>query len=240
MCVTFAAMHSHTPSSSESVSVPGSTADFRQEFIRFCVAQGVLKFGSFVTKSGRTTPYFFNAGLFSTGAALDSLAQFYAKAILTSGLEFDMLFGPAYKGIMLAAATAMALAREGRDVPFAFNRKEAKSHGEGGNIVGAPLAGRVLIVDEVMTAGTAVRESVEIIRAAGATPAGVAVSLDRMERGTGALSAVQEVTRQYGMPVVPIANLDHLLAYLENAPELRQNIQAIAAYRQLYGVSVHD
>lgn len=233
-------MPSHSHSSLDAAAVSGSTADFRQEFICFCVAQGVLKFGSFITKSGRATPYFFNAGLFNTGAALDSLAQFYAKAILVSGLKFDMLFGPAYKGIMLAAATAMALAREGHDVPFAFNRKETKVHGEGGNIVGAPLAGRVLIVDDVMTAGTAVRESVNIIRAAGATPAGVAVSLDRMERGTGTLSAVQEVTQQYGMPVVPIANLDHLLAWLENTPDLRQNIQAIADYRQLYGVTNHD
>ena len=233
-------MPSHSHSSLDAAAVSGSTADFRQEFICFCVAQGVLKFGSFITKSGRATPYFFNAGLFNTGAALDSLAQFYAKAILVSGLKFDMLFGPAYKGIMLAAATAMALAREGHDVPFAFNRKETKVHGEGGNIVGAPLAGRVLIVDDVMTAGTAVRESVNIIRAAGATPAGVAVSLDRMERGTGTLSAVQEVIQQYGMPVVPIANLDHLLAWLENTPDLRQNIQAIADYRQLYGVTNHD
>ena len=237
-------MPSQSHSRLNSAAAPGSTADFRHEFIRFCVAQGVLKFGSFVTKSGRNTPYFFNAGLFNTGTSLDSLAQFYATAILASGIGFDMLFGPAYKGIMLAAATAMALARgvdgkPGRDVPFAFNRKEAKAHGEGGSIIGAPLAGRVLIIDDVMTAGTAVRESVDIIRAAGATPAGVAVSIDRMERGTGTLSAVQEVTRQYGMPVVPIANLDNLLAYLENTPELRQNIQAINAYRQLYGVTDH-
>ncbi len=226
------------------MSPPHATTEFRREFIGFCVRQGVLKFGSFVTKSGRNTPYFFNAGLFNTGSALDRLAQFYAKAILASGVGYDMLFGPAYKGIVLASAVAVALARgaEGgpqRDVPFAYNRKEAKDHGEGGNIVGAPLAGRVLIVDDVMTAGTAVRESMEIIRAAGATPAAVAVSIDRMERGTGELSAVQEVTKQYGIPVIPIASLDDLMGFLEHTPELRQNIHAITAYRQLYGVT-HD
>ena len=230
----------HSQSSSGSQLTPGT--DFRGEFIQFCIAQGVLKFGSFVTKSGRSTPYFFNAGLFNSGAALDQLGQFYAKAIIASSLQFDMLFGPAYKGIMLATATTMALSREpaakgGRDLPFAFNRKEAKDHGEGGSIVGAPLSGRVLIVDDVMTAGTAVRESVEIIRAAGAIPAGVAISLDRMERGSGALSAVQEVEKNYAMPVVSIANLDHLLAYLQHTPELRQNIEAISEYRKQYGAS---
>ncbi len=226
------------------LSPTATTGDFRREFIAFCVKQGVLKFGSFVTKSGRNTPYFFNAGLFNTGAALDSLAQFYAKAILASDVGFDMLFGPAYKGIVLASAVAVALSRgvdgkPGRNVPFAYNRKEAKDHGEGGSIVGAPLAGRVLIVDDVMTAGTAVRESVDIIRAAGAVPAAVAVSIDRMERGAGELSAVQEVGKQYGMPVIPIANLDDLLGFLEHAPELRQNIQAINAYRERYGVTNH-
>ena len=226
------------------LSPTATTGDFRREFIAFCVKQGVLKFGSFVTKSGRNTPYFFNAGLFNTGAALDRLAQFYAKAILASDVGFDMLFGPAYKGIVLASAVAVALSRgvdgkPGRNVPFAYNRKEAKDHGEGGSIVGAPLAGRVLIVDDVMTAGTAVRESVDIIRAAGAVPAAVAVSIDRMERGAGELSAVQEVGKQYGMPVIPIANLDDLLGFLEHAPELRQNIQAINAYRERYGVTNH-
>ena len=215
--------------------------DFRRDFIAFCIAQGVLKFGRFTTKSGRQTPYFFNAGLFNTGAALDRLAQFYAKAIIASGLSFDMLFGPAYKGIVLAAATAMALSRTadglpGRDLPFAYNRKEAKDHGEGGTVVGAPLAGRVLIVDDVMTAGTAVRESVAIIRAAGATPAAVTISLDRMERGSGELSAVQEVRQLYGMPVVAIARLDDLLAYLQETPEFRQNVDAILKYRELYGI----
>ena len=212
---------------------------YRAEFIRFCIANGVLRFGTFVTKSGRTTPYFFNAGLFDTGGRLGRLAEFYALAIQHSGVAYDMLFGPAYKGIVLAAATAIALARAGRDVPYAYNRKEAKDHGEGGTVVGAPLAGRVLIVDDVMTAGTAVRESVALIRAAGARPAGVAVCLDRMERGTGALSAVQEVEREYGMPVVAIANLDDLLGYLRSEPQHEENLRAIAAYRQQYGVSAN-
>jgi orotate phosphoribosyltransferase len=212
---------------------------YRAEFIRFCIANGVLRFGTFVTKSGRTTPYFFDAGLFNTGGRLDRLAEFYALAIRHSGVAFDMLFGPAYKGIALVAATAMALARAGRDVPYAYNRKEAKDHGEGGTVVGAPLAGRVLIVDDVMTAGTAVRESVALIRAARAQPAGVAVCLDRMERGTGDLSAVQEVERKYEMPVVAIANLDDLLGYLRSEPQYEENLRAIAAYRQQYGVSAH-
>jgi orotate phosphoribosyltransferase len=216
-----------------------AVTDFRAEFIAFSIANGVLRFGTFVTKSGRTTPYFFNAGLFSTGGRLDRLAEFYALAIRHSGIAFDMLFGPAYKGIVLAAATAMALARAGRDVPYAYNRKEAKDHGEGGAVVGAPLAGRVLIVDDVMTAGTAVRESVALIRAAGAQPAGVAVCLDRMERGTGALSAVQEVEHDYGIPVVAIATLDDLLGYLQGEPRYEENLRAIAAYRKQYGVSNH-
>lgn len=210
--------------------------DYRRDFIRFCLASEVLRFGSFVTKSGRPSPYFFNAGLFNTGARLDRLAEFYALAIRASGIEYDMVFGPAYKGIVLAAAASMALARHGRDVPYAFNRKETKDHGEGGAVVGAPLAGGVLIVDDVMTAGTAVRESVAIIRAAGARPAGVAVCLDRMERGTGALSAVEEVEQQYGIPVVAIATLDDLLGYLEGEPGYEESLEAIAAYRQQYGV----
>jgi orotate phosphoribosyltransferase len=218
--------------------------DFRKEFIAFCIDQGVLKFGDFTTKSGRRTPYFFNAGLFNTGAALDKLAQFYAQAVNASGLSFDMLFGPAYKGIVLASAVAVALSRgtgrlPGRNLPFAYNRKEAKDHGEGGTVVGAPLAGRVLIVDDVMTAGTAVRESVGIIRSAGATPAAVAISLDRMERGAGELSAVQEVQQLYGMPVVPIARLDDLLAHLQGKPEFRQNIADIMKYRETYGIRNH-
>jgi len=211
-------------------------ADFRKDFIAFCLEQGVLKFGQFVTKSGRTTPYFFNAGLFSTGASLERLAQFYAKAILASGVKFDMLFGPAYKGIVLAASTAIALAREGRDVAFAYNRKEAKDHGEGGELVGAPLAGRVLIVDDVLTAGTAVGESLRMIASRGATPAGVAISLDRMERGTGELSAIQEIEKRHGIPVVSIASLDDLVGWMGDRAEFRQNLQAIREYRQLYGV----
>jgi orotate phosphoribosyltransferase len=209
--------------------------DFRKDFIAFSIECSVLRFGRFITKSGRATPYFFNAGLFNSGARLERLGGFYAKAILHSALAFDMVFGPAYKGIVLAAAICVALAREGRDVPFAYNRKEAKDHGEGGSLIGAPLAGRVLIVDDVMTAGTAVRESVELIRAAGASPVAVAISLDRMERGQGGSSAIQEVEQEYAMPVVAIATLDDLLAYLRQTPELRDNIGDIEEYRQLYG-----
>jgi len=212
-------------------------ADFRKDFIAFCLEQGVLKFGRFVTKSGRTTPYFFNAGLFNTGASLERLAQFYAKAILASGVQFDMLFGPAYKGIVLAAAAAIALSREGRDVPFAFNRKEAKDHGEGGALVGAPLAGRVLIVDDVLTAGTAVNESLDVISSRGATLAGVVISLDRMERGTGELSAIQEIEKRHGIPVVSIASLDDLVGFLKDRAEFRQHLEAIREYRQRYGVA---
>jgi orotate phosphoribosyltransferase len=213
--------------------------NFRQDFIAFCIECGVLRFGEFVTKSGRKTPYFFNAGLFNTGARLDRLAGFYARAILESGIGFDMLFGPAYKGIVLASSVAMALAREGRDVPFAYNRKEAKDHGEGGSTVGAPIAGRVLIVDDVMTAGTAVRESLEILRSNGGNPSGVAVSLDRMERGTGELSAIEEVRRNFGLATTAIATLDDLLAYLQSKPEFRQNIAAIEEYRKTYGTAQH-
>jgi orotate phosphoribosyltransferase len=218
----------------------GAVTDYRRAFIAFCLESGVLKFGTHVTKSGRPSPYFLNAGLFNTGARLDRLAEFYALAIRDSGIGFEMVFGPAYKGIVLAAAVAMALARQGRDVPYAYNRKEAKDHGEGGAVVGAPLSGRVLIVDDVMTAGTAVRESVAIIRAAGAQPAGVAVCLDRMERGAGRLSAVQEVQDQYGIPVVAVATLDDLIGYLEGEPRFEEDLQAIAAYRQQYGVPRHD
>ncbi len=214
-------------------------ADFRKEFISFCIDCGVLSFGSFKTKAGRMSPYFFNAGFFNTGAHLDRLSEFYAKAILAADLPFDMLFGPAYKGIVLASGAAMALARAGRDVPFAYNRKEAKDHGEGGNVVGAPLAGRVLIIDDVMTAGTAARESVEIIRAAGATPCGMAIAMDRMERGNSPLSAVQEVTRDFDMPVITIATLDDMLELLQERPELKQNIRQLAEYREVYGAVAH-
>jgi orotate phosphoribosyltransferase len=210
--------------------------DFRQEFIDFALGCKVLRFGEFTTKAGRQSPYFFNAGLFNDGASLGRLAGFYAKAVETGGVGFDMLFGPAYKGIPLVAAISVALAACGRNYPFAFNRKEAKDHGEGGSIVGAPLAGRVLIVDDVISAGTSVRESVEIIRAAGATPAGVLIALDRQERGQGALSAVQEVQRDYGIPVIAVAALADLLAYLEQHPEFAAHRAAVARYREQYGV----
>ena len=204
-------------------------SDFRQQFLHFALQQNVLKFGEFTTKAGRLSPYFFNAGLFNDGASTLQLARFYAQAIINSKLPFDMLFGPAYKGIILAAATAMMLAEQGVNVPFAYNRKEAKDHGEGGVLVGAPLQGRVLIIDDVISAGTSVRESVRLIEAAGAVPAGVAIALDRMEKGSGELSAVQEVTQQYGLPVVAIANLQDLLTLIADNDTL-------AAYRQRYGV----
>lgn len=210
--------------------------DFSGEFIAFAVDAGVLRFGEFMTKAGRRSPYFFNAGLFNDGASLDRLSGFYARAILASGIPCDMLFGPAYKGIPLVAGTAIALAQKGRNLPYCFNRKEAKDHGEGGTLIGAPLAGRVLIVDDVISAGTSVRESVELIRAAGATPGGVIIALDRMERGQGSLSAVQEVQQDYGMPVVAVATLDDLLSYLGGRPELAQNLQAVIRYRQEYGI----
>jgi len=211
--------------------------DFRQEFIEFALGCKVLRFGEFTTKAGRLSPYFFNAGLFNDGQSLARLAEFYAKAVEAGGVHFDMLFGPAYKGIPLVAAISMALAQRGRNFPFAFNRKEVKDHGEGGNIVGAPLAGRVLIVDDVISAGTSVRESVELIRAAGATPAAVLIALDRQERGQGELSAVQEVERDYGIPVVAVAGLRDLMAYLEHHPEFSTYQPAVARYREQYGVS---
>ncbi|MBS1189975.1 MAG: orotate phosphoribosyltransferase [Rhodocyclaceae bacterium] len=211
--------------------------DFRQEFIEFALEREVLRFGEFKTKAGRLSPYFFNAGLFNDGDSLGRLAQFYAKAADASGIAFDMLFGPAYKGIPLVAAISVALAQRGRNFPFAFNRKEAKDHGEGGSIVGAPLSGRVLIVDDVISAGTSVRESVEIIRAAGATPAGVLIALDRMERGQGELSAVQEVRRDYGIPVVAVASLADLMAYLEHSAEFGAHRDNVARYREKYGVA---
>ena len=210
--------------------------DFRQQFIRFAVQEQVLRFGEFTTKAGRQSPYFFNAGLFNHGASLLALSRFYAEAITASGLEFDMLFGPAYKGITLAGGMAMALAEKGRDIPFAFNRKEAKDPGEGGTLIGAPLVGRVLIIDDVISAGTSVRESVQLIRAAGAEPAGVAIALDRMERGQGSLSAVQEVARDFGIPVIAIATLNDLLTFLADAPDLAENRARVAAYREQYGV----
>jgi orotate phosphoribosyltransferase len=214
------------------------SADFRQEFIRFAIGEKVLSFGEFKTKAGRMSPYFFNAGLFSRGAALSKLAQFYAKAIAASGLSFDMLFGPAYKGIPLVTAISIGLANAGRDLPFAFNRKEAKDHGEGGSVIGAPLEGRVLIVDDVISAGTSVRESVALIRAAGAVPCGVAIALDRLEKGVGDLSAVQEVRQNYKMRVISIATLDDLVGCLAADPALTPHLEAVRRYRERYGVTV--
>jgi orotate phosphoribosyltransferase len=211
--------------------------DFRQEFIEFALARGVLCFGEFKTKAGRLSPYFFNAGLFNDGDALRRLGQFYAKALVAADVPFDMLFGPAYKGIPLVAAVAVALAEIGRNLPFCFNRKEAKDHGEGGMTVGAPLRGRVLIVDDVISAGTSVRESVQIIRDAGAQPAGVAIALNRMERGSGPQSATQEVRSQYGIPVVSIATLDDLTAWLERKGDMAQQLQRVRRYRSEFGVS---
>jgi orotate phosphoribosyltransferase len=216
----------------------------RQQFIEFSVSAGVLSFGEFVTKAGRLSPYFFNAGLFNNGAILGQLAEFYAQTLLDSGVEFDMLFGPAYKGITLASATAVALARKGCNVAFAFNRKEVKDHGEGGTIVGAKLQGRVVIIDDVISAGTSVRESVDMIRAAGATPCAVLIALDRMERSgkDGALSehsAVQEVSKAYSMPVISIGNLNDLFAYISAADANSAQAQykdAVAAYRHRYGI----
>jgi orotate phosphoribosyltransferase len=210
--------------------------DFRQDFIEFAVGCQVLRFGEFKTKAGRLSPYFFNAGLFNDGNSLGKLAEFYAKAAEAGGVQFDMLFGPAYKGIPLVAAIAIALAQRGQNFPFAFNRKEAKDHGEGGNIVGAPLQGRVLIVDDVISAGTSVRESVELIRSAGATPAGVLIALDRQERGQGALSAVQEVQRDYSIPVVAVAGLKDLMTFLGERPDFAAHRDAVARYRTQYGV----
>ena len=214
-------------------------ADFRKEFIAFCIDCGVLRFGQFKTKAGRMSPYFFNAGLFNDGAMLGQLGQFYAKAILAAGQPFDMLFGPAYKGIPLAASIAISLAQAGRNVPYSFNRKEAKDHGEGGSIIGAPLAGRVLIVDDVISAGTSVRESVELIRAGGAAPCGVAIALDRLERGAGELSAVQEVREKFGAPVIAIADLDDLVQFLGARPDMKQQLMEIERYRQTYGATAN-
>ena len=210
--------------------------NFRQDFIRFAVQKQVLRFGEFKTKAGRLSPYFFNAGLFNDGDAMRSLSQFYAQAILASEIKFDMLFGPAYKGIPLATGAAIALAEQGRNVPYCYNRKEAKDHGEGGTTVGALVAGRVLIIDDVISAGTSVRESIELIRAAGAEPCAVVIALDRMERGQGDLSAVQEVRASFGIPVVAIASLNDLLQFLHDDDEMRANLSAVSAYRDLYGV----
>ena len=210
---------------------------FRQEFIAFAIKKEVLRFGEFKTKAGRLSPYFFNAGLFNDGESLMKLGEFYASAISKSGIEFDMLFGPAYKGITLVASIAIAFARSGRNISYAYNRKEAKDHGEGGVIVGSHLQGRVLIIDDVISAGTSVRESVEMINANGANACGVAIAIDRQEKGLGELSAVQEVIQNNKIPVCAITNLDDLLNYLQHQPQMTNNLHAVEAYRQQYGVT---
>jgi len=212
-------------------------SDFRQAFIQFAIERNVLCFGEFKTKAGRMSPYFFNAGLFNDGDSLRQLGQFYAKAIIAAQLPFDMLFGPAYKGIPMVSTIAIALAEMGHNYPFCFNRKEAKDHGEGGMLVGAPLAGRVLIVDDVISAGTSVRESVELIHASRALSCGVVIALDRMERGIGELSAVQEVQQMHGLSVTSIINLDDLVEYLQNHRELEHNLHSVERYRAQYGIN---
>ncbi len=210
---------------------------YQREFLEFALATGVLRFGEFTLKSGRVSPYFFNAGLFNTGAALARLGASYAQAIVDAGLEFDLLFGPAYKGIPLAAVTVARLYEaHGRDLGWAFNRKEAKDHGEGGTIVGHPLQGRVLIIDDVITAGTAIRESMAIIQAQGATPAGVVIALDRQERGRDQRSAIQEVEEEYGIPVVPIVRLAELVEFLRERGDQPEMLEKIETYRAEYGV----
>lgn len=212
--------------------------DYQKQFLDFAIDVGVLRFGDFTLKSGRKSPYFFNSGLFNTGASLAKLGRYYAQAVISSGITFDMIYGPAYKGIPLAASLAIALAdHHGRDLPYCFNRKEAKDHGEGGVIVGAALTGRVLIIDDVISAGTSVRESVDIIRAAGAVPAGVVIALDRQERGKNDVSAIQEVERDYGLKVASIARLEDLIRYLELKGSLHDQLDAIRRYRQQYGIA---
>ena len=212
--------------------------DYQREFLDFALDVGVLRFGEFTLKSGRISPYFFNAGLFNTGASLARLGRYYAQAIMDSGIAFDLLYGPAYKGIPLAAVTAAALYdQHDRDVPYAFNRKEAKDHGEGGIIVGHAMEGRVMIIDDVISAGTSVRESVEIIQGLNATPAGVVIALDRQEKGQGERSAIQEVEGDYGMPVTSIVRLEQLIEYLQEKPDSEDFLSRIRAYREQYGVA---
>jgi len=214
--------------------------DYQHEFIQFAIDRGVLKFGQFTLKSGRTSPYFFNAGLFNKGADLARLGRFYAAALVDSGVDFDVLFGPAYKGIPIAAAAAIALYdHHDRDVPYCFNRKEAKTHGEGGNLVGSALEGKVMLVDDVITAGTAIRESMAIVAANGAQLVGVLIALDRQERGQGSLSAIQEVERDFSAKVISIVKLNDVIAFLAetSATQLAEHLDAVIAYRQQYGIS---
>ncbi|HHC72623.1 MAG TPA: orotate phosphoribosyltransferase [Thiotrichales bacterium] len=209
---------------------------YQREFLQFAIDKGVLRFGEFTLKSGRVSPYFFNSGLFDSGLSLARLGRYYAQALVDSGIAFDGLYGPAYKGIPLVAASAIALAdHHDRDLPYTFNRKEAKDHGEGGVLVGAPLAGRILIVDDVISAGTSVRESIEIIRAAGAEPVGVVIALDRQERGTGERSAIQEVEEEYGLRVASIVTLSHLVEFLEGQAGMEEALAAVRRYRATYG-----
>ncbi len=211
--------------------------DYQKDFIEFSLKNDVLRFGEFTLKSGRVSPYFFNAGLFNSGEALAKLGQYYATAIKESELKFDVLFGPAYKGIPLATTCAVALyEHQNTNIPYSFNRKEAKIHGEGGNIVGAALEGDILIIDDVITAGTAIRESMDMISAAGAKPAGVIIALDRQEKGTGELSAIQEVEQQYNIPVLSIIKLEHLITYIEGNPDFAQYLEKVKAYREQYGI----
>jgi len=210
---------------------------YQRDFIEFSLAHGVLRFGEFTLKSGRRSPYFFNAGMFNTGTRLAALGRFYASAVVDSGVAFDVLLGPAYKGIPIASATAVQLAEHhGIDVPWCFNRKEAKAHGEGGTIVGSPLEGRVLIVDDVITAGTAIREVMELVQAAGARAAGLVVAVDRQERGRGELSAIQEVERDFGVEVASIIGFDQIIAYLEQTGRHAEHLDAVRAYRDEFGI----
>lgn len=212
--------------------------DYKRQFIKFSISKQVITFGDFTLKSGRQSPWFFNAGLFNHGSDLAQLGRFYAAALMASDLEFDVLFGPAYKGIPLVSSTAIALADHyHRDLPYCFNRKEVKDHGEGGNLIGSPLSGRVVLIDDVITAGSAIRESMALIEAAGASLAGVVIALDRQERGTGALSAIQQAEQDYGCRVIAIANLHDVLEYLQHCPEMAQNLIALQAYYSRYGAA---
>ena len=210
--------------------------DFKQEFIEFAISRDILRFGEFKTKAGRLSPYFFNAGLFNDGDSLHKMGQFYAKAILAAQLPFDMLFGPAYKGIPLVSAISITLSEVGNNYPFCFNRKEEKDHGEGGNLIGSPLSGKVLIIDDVISAGTSIREAVDFICAAGAKPCGVIIALDRMEQGNNGLSAIQEIKKMYDIPVISIINLDDVMSYLRGRDDLVVNLRAVENYRAQYGV----